>query len=149
MPSLKKKQQAAKSKKSRSREDWVLLGIVVVSALMILCAFGIAAVGKPTNKVERELNKIADDYYITYLYPRLLGNLEANPEAILDKYLDNGVATTYLRQLLHYDNDRNAASATVFATMACDTNTTWVRYYPEAPFGPRDYHVEYKMNCEE
>lgn len=147
MASSEKKQPVPKRKKTR--EDWVLLGMVGVSGLMIVCAFIIAFVGNPMNRAKWELNKITDDYYITYLYPRLLGRLSADPEEMLGKYIDKGVATTYLRQLLHYDSDRNASSAVIFSDAGCNTNTTWVRYYPQAPFGPRDYRVEYEMRCEE
>ena len=90
--------------------------------------------------------KIANDYYLTYLYPRLMG-ASKDLEQAFKKYDKVGVPTVYLRQLLHYNDDQYAETAETFATVGCDTNQTGVRYYPKEPYGPHDYEVKYLWEC--
>ena len=129
-------------------EEWTLLGIVIASVLMIGATLSLQLIDTPTEVAEKSLEKIANNYYITYLYPRLLGKLDNNPEEMLSRYREFGVPTTYLRQLLHFDNDRCAGEAATFAEIGCNTNTTGVRYYPVEPYGPKDYKVKYLWKCD-
>ena len=94
-----------------------------------------------------ELQKLAKNYYVEYLYPRLLGDIGVEPGKMLAEYKEKGVATTYLRQLLHYNHDENIEMAPLFQDAGCDTNTTSVRYYPTEPYGPKNYTVEYNFRC--
>ena len=103
----------------------------------------------PEEKAEAELEKIADAYYTEYLYPRLLGNLDNDPKAVLQVYYEIGVPTVYLRQLLHYNNDEYAGSEKYFERLECNTNTTGVKFFPVEPYGPRDYTVNYIWECED
>lgn len=142
-------EQAKKTKVKHVRTwvDWALLGTVVACTLMVVIALCTQLRATPAEKMQKELERLADDYYITYLYPRLLGNLNADPAKMLAGYHEVGVGTTYLRQLLHYNNDENIASAQIFRDLGCDTNRTSVRYFPIEPYGPRDYTVYYHFDC--
>lgn len=115
---------------------------------MVLIALATQLIKTPSERAEQALHRLANSYYVDYLYPRLLGNLDTEPAKVLAEYRDKGVATTYLRQLLHYNNDENIEVAPVFQNVGCDTNTTHVRYFPTEPYGPRDYTVEYTFRCE-
>lgn len=137
-----------KKHKTLGWSDWALLGIVLVSTVAIVAALCTWLIDSPREKAEKEMAQLADDYYIEYLYPRLLGMMTA-PADSLAKYSEAGVPTTYLRQLLHYDNDKHQDSSAIFMAVECDTNYTGVRYYPVAPYGPRDYTVKYTWNCDD
>lgn len=137
-----------KKHKTLGWSDWALVGIVIVSTVAIISALSTWLIDTPQEKAEKELAQLSDDYYVEYLYPRLLGMM-TEPVENLEKYKEAGVPTTYLRQLLHYDNDKNADLAEVFSMVACDTNQTGVRYYPVEPYGPQDYTVKYIWKCEE
>lgn len=151
---MKRKQRPTQTKKtprvrvSRGWEEVTLLGILGVSTLMILIAL-VASIGKtPAKRAEDELHRLAETYYVEYLYPRLLGDINVEPTEVLAEYQEKGVATTYLRQLLHYNQDENIEVAPVFKEVGCDTNATRVRYFPTEPYGPQDYTVEYFFRCE-
>ena len=133
-----------------SWEHKTLLCIVAGACVAIMLSFLSLLAKTPEEMAESELTELADDYYITYLYPTLLGDVfTANPEEKLQDYVELGTPTTYLRQILHFDNDKNMTSAVIFENVACDTNSTSVRFYPVAPFGPRDYTVRFHWNCED
>lgn len=125
----------------------MLLGTVGICVVMIMCAFLVRMIGTPEEQMQQKLKYIADEYYITYLYPRLLGDLQADPSEMLARYSESGVATTYLRQLLHFNNDQFRESAPTFQQFECDTNSTSVRYFPFEPYGPKDYRIEFDYRC--
>lgn len=127
--------------------EWTLLAIVGIAVVAVTTATIKGVTYDPDKDAEKELQMLADDYYTLYLYPRLLGKNQS-PEKALSIYQENGVPTVYLRQLLQYNNGEHAASAPVFKNLECNTNVTGVRYYPYAPYGPRDYTVKQLWHCE-
>lgn len=130
-------------------ERWLLLSIVAVSVVTVSIALMTQLGDTPREKAEKEMKFLADDYYTTYLYPRLLGNLSNDPAEVLSDYRETGVPTTYLRQLLHYNNDEHAELAETFQEIDCDTNITGVKYFPVEPYGPRDYKTTYTWSCKQ
>lgn len=143
------KKQAKKTKHVLGWPEWTLVGIVACSTLLIVLALCTGLFKTPQEKAEAELKKIANAYYTEYLYPRLLGNLGNDPEKVLSEYTEIGAPMTYLRQLLHYNNDEYAESAKYFEYVECNTNATGVKFYPVAPYGPRDYTAEYTWQCDD
>lgn len=145
--------KVAKSQKPKRKKlgwpEWTLIGMVAVATMAIGVALCTLIGDGPAEKADKELAKLANDYYVEYLYPRLLGSkMNEDPAATMKIYDEIGVPTTYLRQLLHYNNDEKIGSAGVFSAVACDTNMTGVRYYPYAPYGPNDYKIEYIWKCD-
>lgn len=128
-------------------EEKLLVGIVVVSGAMIVAAFLTKLIPTPSERADTKLAEMANDYYLTYLYPRLMSGGK-DLEQAFKKYDTIGVPTVYLRQLLHYNNDQYASLKTTFEAVECDTNQTGVRYFPKAPYGPHDYEVKYQWSCE-
>lgn len=129
--------------------EWTLIGIICTSIMMVLLSFCVAALqAPPKERAQAELARIAKDYYISYLYPHLLGTLEADPAERLEPYIENGIPVIYLRHLLHYNNDEYAASASVFEQLQCNTNHTGVRYQPIEPYGPYDFEIQYVWSCD-
>lgn len=127
----------------------LLLIIIVMSSFSVLTVVTVDAFFDPKLQAESSLKKIADEYYVNYLYPRLLGN-SSNPADALATYVSSGVPTTYLRQLLLYDNAKHNNVAGDFSNSyyKCDTNRTGVRYFPEEPFGPHDYRMDVYWECQ-
>lgn len=143
------KKDTKKTKHVLGWPEWTLVGIVVCSTLLIVLALCTGFIKTPQERAEVELEKIADAYYTEYLYPRLLGSLNNDPQEVLQAYAEVGAPTAYLRQLLHYNDDEYAKSAKYFDRLECDTNNTGVRFYPVAPYGPRDYTADYTWQCDD
>lgn len=135
----------------KSKLSWyelTVLGIIGVSGVAIVIAAIVGLNFDPWKSVEKEMNAIVKDYYISYLYPRLTKDDSAES---LEAYQESGIPTTYLRQLLSFDDAKFAKSSTAFSNQyyVCDTNSTGVRYYPYAPYGPEDYRTEYYWSCQD
>ena len=133
----------------RSTLGWAektLLGIVAVSVVMVAWALSLQFLDTPAEQAKKELETIADDYYIRYLYPRLTNGQKS--VEVLSEYADSGIPITYLRQLLLYNNGEHKAKGQLFEKAGCDTNATGVRYYPVEPYGPHDYTANYIWQCD-
>lgn len=127
--------------------------IVVIVLSTLLVAFNVFASSffDPRAIVDRELSSLAKEYYEDYLYKNLVGTRTG--DAIgeeLKRYKDAGVSNTYLRQLLLYDSGRRQDAASHFnhKGYTCDRNQTYVKYYPEPPYGKKDYHFVVNLVCE-
>lgn len=152
------KPQARRNVRARSSTKHVamtwrektLLSLIATSAAMIAVTFAFSALYDPIKRSERELEKLADAYYIEYLYPSVLGKSLNQPETILADYVSAGMPSVRLRQLLLYNDSKYSDSASIFSNSYyhCDTNKTYIRYFPVAPYGPRDYTVKYGTACE-
>lgn len=121
--------------------------MIILATMLIVIAITAKMLDNPVRQAEKRLERIANDYYVTYLYPRLLGRLDNDPEKMLSQYDEYGVTPVYLRQLLHYNNDEQASAAKVFERIDCNTNSTGVKFWPVEPYGPRDYRTELIWNC--
>lgn len=149
--------QSAKSRKAsqpkKTKLTWregTLFSILGICALMIGISIFISAFYNPEAHASKELEKLAKSYYIEYLYPQVLGKNLNNPEKVLSKYAETGIASISLRQFLLYNNGKHYSSLSVFQnkTYQCNLNKTFVRYYPVAPYGPRDFRAQYYSACE-
>lgn len=151
MPKKSKLKTANTKRAPKPPLDWpefTLIGILVASVLLIAASILLRLSFDPRADAESAMEKLADAYYRGHLYPQLLDYKLDNPEK-LETYAEVGVPTTYLRQLLDYNDNKKVVPANVFNNQyyQCDTNRTGVRYYPQAPYGPRDYTVKYLWSC--
>lgn len=126
---------------------------VMVAICISLVIFNAIAVAyfHPQTVVDREITALAEEYYEDYLYQNLIGSRTGDEIAKeLEKYHTTGVSTTYLRQLLLYDSGRRNGASTYFDHdgYTCDRNETYVKFYPDPPYGPKDYHFDIKLVCE-
>ncbi|MBQ3468134.1 hypothetical protein IJH19_01160 [Candidatus Saccharibacteria bacterium] len=129
------------------------IAVVIIILCTTLVGLNVAANAyfNPATVASRELEALAEEYYEDYLYKNLIGERTgADIEKELKKYENSGVSTTYLRQLLLYDSGRRERAGSYFdqQNYTCDRNKTYVKYYPEPPYGPKDYHFETKLVCE-
>lgn len=141
---------SARRRASFSWREVTLMSLIGTSAAMIALTFILTSVLDPVKRSEQEISKLAEEYYIEYLYPRALGKYLDQPKIILRDYTESGLPNVRLSQLLSYNNNSHASSLEAFsnAYYECDTNATYVQYHPVEPYGPRDFTVTYGMACE-
>ena len=104
----------------------------------------------PEKVARREFERIAKDYYENYFYGDFFGNLTGEERKVaFTKYAERGLPPTYLRLLLKYDNGKHSDSAPLFkyTGYTCDTNSTYVVFYPTEPFEAKDYTMKIEMSC--
>lgn len=136
--------------KKLSAPEYSLLGILAVSCLCIVASFLTVASFDPARDAEGAMSDLASAYYIEFLYPRTLGSHINDPAPILSKYTETGLPSVRLSHLLLYNDGAHASYANYFNNKyyKCDTSRSYFSFYPVAPYGPRDYTVEYSPDCE-
>ena len=127
--------------------------VVFICICTTLVALNVVASAyfSPKAVVNREITALAEEYYEDYLYQNLIGSKTG--DAIgeeLKRYKDSGTGTTYLRQLLLYDSGRRQKATSYFEQdgFTCDRNKTYVKYFPDPPYGKEDYHFDIKLVCD-
>ena len=120
----------------------LILGIIAIIAVIVISAVCGIFLFSNERQVKNQISALANEYYENYLYQDNLAS-----SADLAKYESYGFAPITLRQLLLYDNQKNSGFAP-YLTKYCDENTTTIKFYPDAPYGRRDYHTDYTYSCE-
>ncbi|MBR3365671.1 hypothetical protein IKG48_00930 [Candidatus Saccharibacteria bacterium] len=123
--------------------------ICICTVLVALNAVA-SAYFNPRAVVNREIYSLAREYYEDYLYQNLIGDRTGDAIAEeLKEYRDSGTGNTYLRQLLLYDSGRRQKATGYFEQdgFTCDRNETYVKYFPDPPYGKEDYHFDIKLVC--
>lgn len=119
---------------------WSILGVIVVAMLTVALLVLFTSLTNPEKVVTLKIEAITADYYENYFYDRI------KDYDNLDKYTESGFSRVALRQLLLFDSERHADDMSLISKY-CDTDATYVRIYPEAPFSKTDYHVDYHYAC--
>jgi len=123
--------------------------MVGIAILIVIATCGVGVYFSAENTATRALERIAKEYYEEVLYPSFMNRSDSeNLERIAS--LKNGVmGEVHLRQLLLYDGGKNASLKSVFNNQkySCDTENTNVIYRPTAPYGIKDYTIEYQKDC--
>lgn len=130
------------------RERKIVIGLVLASALVVVFAVIMTFYFSPENNAMRELKRIAEEYYETFLYRSSLITLDNEPSKLAE-FSEGGFRPVKLRQLLLYDGGKNKGVQWVFEGDAykCDLDRSEVVYRPVAPYGAKDYTVEYRAEC--
>ena len=122
----------------------ILTMIVVVIA--IVCSFLLVK----ENVIKNKISALASDYYENYFYPKFTSSSNYqkidNLDTTMAKYRDYGFSPISLRDLLLYDDQKNASERT-FLTDNCDENKTFIKFYLEPPYDKASYHTEYTYSC--
>ncbi|MBR2998489.1 hypothetical protein IKF34_01800 [Candidatus Saccharibacteria bacterium] len=128
----------------------IALAAISISMFVVFLSILSSVLFSPERTTKNLLSKLASEYYENYFYAKFI---DANPsittkelEDILGKYQTSGLAAIPLRQLLLYDNQKNAASAPKLEKY-CDTNNTYMKFYPEPPYSKTSYRTEYFYSC--
>ena len=148
---IKNQKSKIKAKSQRPPFTWreaALVSILVLAASCVGITLAADAAFDPARDAEQTLLDLADDYYTEYIYPTTLGYDFRNPEATLSEYQYSGFSTIYLYQLiLHQDDTEKATKPFDNGYYRCNRNESTIRIFPVAPYGPRDYRVEYNLKC--
>ena len=139
------KKNRSSRKKGRDQKVFLVarrlsLAVIVIAMLAVVLAVLFNSFTQPEKVVTSKIEGITADYYENYFYDRIKGYNN------LDKYTESGFSKVTLRQLLLFDSERHADDANILSKY-CDTEATYVRIYPEAPFAKTDYHVDYHYAC--
>lgn len=150
MPTKKSKTNS-KTKTPRAPFTWreaAFVSILVLATSCIGITLAADAAFDPARDAEQTLLDLVDDYYVEFLYPSTLNYDFRDPEASLSEFQHAGFATIHLYQLLLY-KDGAAKFTKPFDNRyyRCNENDSTVRIFPVAPWGPRDYRVEYNLKC--
>ncbi|MBQ3348731.1 hypothetical protein IJG90_04475 [Candidatus Saccharibacteria bacterium] len=124
--------------------------LVVIFLAMMSVTFSVLSIFyfSPEQTTTRTIQSLAQDYYENYLYDLVGSENTSNKtrEEIFERYAEHGFANYSLNQLLNFDNGRHIKSASSL-TKYCDPVNTFVRIYPDSPFGRTDYHIVYTYSC--
>lgn len=123
----------------------VIFSTIAIVAITVICIFAF----NTENMTKRRLADLATTYYEDYFYEgsvKSLASSEADTAAAFEKYEVHGFSRVPLRQLLLYDDGKNADLKEFFDSV-CDENETYVQFFPYSPYGVEDYRVEYNYAC--
>ena len=133
----------------------ILTVIGLLMLVMILATF-FWIIATPEFLVKKQIDDISADYYKNYFYPAILDSnqikkaeISAHSEdinRIFGTYKDTGFSRLTMRQLLLYDNQKHIGAMSELAKY-CDLDKTLLKFYPDAPYGEADYHINYTYSC--
>ncbi len=142
------------SRESHKISRRVILVVIGLSGLTVILAALAQIILTPENTVKSKVEAMTRDYYENYFYESILAsnraadnNLQTPINEIMSRYVEPGFAKVPLRQLLLYDGQKYAGATATLDTY-CDLDRTYIKIYPEAPFGKNDYRVDYHYSCD-
>lgn len=120
----------------------IMVSVVAVSVVLL-----VTLLNTPERSITGRIESMAREYYETYFYDQFTKSIpKENLSTVMAKYTEHGFSEVPLRQLLFYNNGKNAAAADEIGKY-CNLNATSVRFIPSEPFGVNDYRAEYKYSC--
>ena len=113
-------------------------------------AFYFFIYNKPETAFEREVKKMATDYYENYYYARIEKQFPA--EEVKNKLqiqVENGIRPVTLRQLVLLNGGKNLdfRKKVEGRGYKCDEETSSIILTPKKPFGKKDYDVKVSLIC--
>lgn len=123
-----------------------ILVVIVLAMLTVILMLLLMIFSNPERVVKNKIEAIATDYYENYFYPQITEDNPASLPEIMERYELPGFALVTLRQLLLYDDERNANSAKILSNY-CNENATYIQIFPESPYSKTDYHINYHYSC--
>lgn len=129
--------------------------VIIVSAAIVGYMAWANANYAPDTRAAHEFEAMVKDYYENYFYDQFLSDyVKENGEGFeirdaFEPYTKSGFPRVMLRKLLLFDDGRWEDKREVFDNdqYVCDTNTSYVKITPVAPFSKTDYHTEYDLDC--
>ena len=123
--------------------------VIIIGLLAAVSAVVFTNLYKNTFFAEKKFEDISRHYYEDELYETiLLENEGVSLEDIFKKY-PSGIFVK-LRQALSWEfleNNMNFRSYFETDAFSCDTNESYAKFTPRAPYGKKDYDVEYNLDC--
>ena len=146
----KQKPRRKKSHRTISPIPLTILIIIIVVSIVVAIAFLFSAFTSTESIVKDRISALTKNFYENHLYVGVANSNNSADrntfESTMRKYAEDGFGIIRLRQILHFNNEMSAHEKD-FITSYCDENRTYVKIYPEPPFGPESYHAEYHYSC--
>lgn len=124
--------------------------VILIGLLVSVGAVIFTNLYKNTFFAEQKFQEITKHYYEDELYESILTeNNGDNLETVFKKY-PSGVRVK-LRQALSWEfleNNTNYRSYFETEAFSCDTNASVAVFTPRAPYGKKDYDVEFNLQCQ-
>ena len=124
--------------------------LIMILIICLMLVVGYAVFARFYFTAERttmsKLDFLAKTYYEDYYYDHFADSLTEDKATVFEKYSEYGFAPVHLRQLLLFDDGKYSDYRQYFEGH-CDTNSTLIYYYPEAPYEKNNYRVEYVHSC--
>ncbi len=128
----------------------IILSVIIAAAITVIIACLSILFLDKQKLTESRIEQLAIDYYENYFYPNFTSSKDFKKNKDLDSvmniYNKYGFAPVSLRQLLLYDNEKNAEYSKSL-TKYCNQNTTFIKFYIDAPYGKTDYHYDITYSC--
>lgn len=126
-----------------------MLAVIAICFCVVIVYLIFSLVNRPENRVPRIIAEMSEDYYENYLYENFSKSegFRNNPDKAMELYLKHGFTPVDLKTLLLYDNQKNNKYAAELRKY-CSEEATSVKFYPESPYGKKDYRVVYSYSCE-
>ena len=123
--------------------------VIIVGLLVAVAAVIFSNLYKNTFFAEQKFQEITKHYYEDNVYETIL--VENNGESLenIFKKYPSGIYVK-LRQALSWEfleNNMNYRSYFETDAFSCDTNTSTAKFTPRAPYGKKDYDVEFNLKC--
>ncbi|MBQ6321185.1 hypothetical protein IJI17_03140 [Candidatus Saccharibacteria bacterium] len=128
----------------------VTIGVMVSVAMVGVSVF-VAVFFNAEAVAHRKFEQMAKEYYEDYYYDKFFETMTEEAKlAKMEVFEKTGLQPVLLRQLLLYQNGKNAGMKKYFEAEGykCDRNTTSAKFYPVKPYGRTDYTVEYNYSCQ-
>ena len=140
---------ARKNKNKFSLAQKLVIVIIGICFLIVILFLIFCLVNKPETRIKNTIDNLARDYYENYLYADFstTSDFQNDPAAVMSRYEEYGFSSIPLRQLLLYDGKKNAEFAAELKKY-CDENNTLIKFFPEPPYGDRNYRINYTYTCE-
>lgn len=148
--SKNKTRKYSKSSSSDTTIKKIILAVIFISMLVVIIAVVCSFVLDPQKRVPEDISKLSAEYYEDYFYENLTHSARFQDDkifnSVMEKYHTYGLAPIRLSDLLLYDNQKNA-NYREYLTKYCDENATTIKFYPESPYGKKDYRVDITYAC--
>ncbi len=146
------KKSSPRSKKNAAKLKSIkgtIIVVIILAMLTVILAILISFFYTPENIIKSKIETIAADYYENYFYQDIVSykTTQAQLEKTMKKYEESGFSRVTLQQLLLYDSQKHA-DATEILKKYCDESATYVQFFPIAPYGQKNYRVDYYYSCD-
>ena len=127
----------------------IITAVIIIAMISVILFLLFKAFSTPERVIKTKIEAVAADYYENFLYPDIekYGTREKTLSEIMHRYEQNGFSEVTLRQLSLYDGKDHADVDSIINTY-CDDTASYVKFYPEPPYGQKDYRIDYHYTCE-
>lgn len=126
----------------------VILAVIILAMLTVVAETLVYFFIKPESSIQNSLSEIATDYYENVFYDSniISNSSDKSLEERLSRYSEKGFSRIFLRQLLLAKGPNHQKAANLLKKH-CDEDKTYIQIFPEAPYGRKNYHINYVYSC--